>query len=281
MPSREHEVESIFSVGNGHLGSRGSLAEGSDLSAPATFVAGVFASPPGSSMLELAAGPDWAHVEAAIQGAPLSMSHGDTLEHRRVLDMRQGVLWREWRHRDEAGRITRIRGLRFASLDDRHLLGQSIAVTAENYGGVIGVKASAPPFAEQTHGPIRVAFAAQSMLETPDSFAHVPMTFEAQLALGQTIRLDRAFDVEITLTQRRRRPPPIGARPRAAGHGARAPRNGGVRPATARPGRRPGGDRTCASRAIQTRSGRCASRSTTWSAQPTPTTNACRSARAP
>ncbi len=36
------------------------------------------------------------------------------------------------------------------------------------------------------------------MLETPDSFAHVPMTFEAQLALGQTIRLDRAFDVEIT-----------------------------------------------------------------------------------
>jgi trehalose/maltose hydrolase-like predicted phosphorylase len=45
---REHEVESLFAVGNGYLGSRGSLAEGSVLSAPATFVAGIFDLDPSS-----------------------------------------------------------------------------------------------------------------------------------------------------------------------------------------------------------------------------------------
>jgi hypothetical protein len=40
--AREHELESLFAIGNGYAGSRGSLAEGSALSAPATFVAGVF-----------------------------------------------------------------------------------------------------------------------------------------------------------------------------------------------------------------------------------------------
>ena len=43
--AREHEVESLFAIGNGYVGSRASLAEGTPLSAPATFVAGVFAGP--------------------------------------------------------------------------------------------------------------------------------------------------------------------------------------------------------------------------------------------
>ena len=46
--TREHELELLFAIGNGYAGSRSSLAEGSALSAPATFVAGVFDSEAGS-----------------------------------------------------------------------------------------------------------------------------------------------------------------------------------------------------------------------------------------
>ena len=46
--AREREVESLFSIGNGHVGSRGSLAEGYALSTPATFAAGVFDSEAGA-----------------------------------------------------------------------------------------------------------------------------------------------------------------------------------------------------------------------------------------
>ena len=39
-PVREREVESIFTVGNGYLGTRGSLAEQDESSSPTTLVAG-------------------------------------------------------------------------------------------------------------------------------------------------------------------------------------------------------------------------------------------------
>src|SRR5512146_563716 len=123
--AREHEVESLFAIANGYVGNRGSLAEGSPLSAPATFVSGVFEldsrpyAVPGLFVL-----PDWTGVRAWIHGQPLSMEQGEILEHRRILDMRRGLLWREWRHRNLDGRITRVVAFRLASLADRHLLVQ-------------------------------------------------------------------------------------------------------------------------------------------------------------
>ena len=59
--------------------------------------------------------PDWPHLEIAVGGNRLSMKSGEMLEHRRMLDLRQGVLWREWRQRDMSGRITRVHFLRLAS----------------------------------------------------------------------------------------------------------------------------------------------------------------------
>src|SRR5437763_16830949 len=51
--------------------------------------------------------------------------------------MRQGVLLREWRVRDGAGRITSLRSLRFVSLDDPHTLAQLVMLMPENYSGRI------------------------------------------------------------------------------------------------------------------------------------------------
>ena len=133
-PAREHELESLFAIGNGYVGSRGSLAEGSALSAPATFVAGVFDSEAGT-VPSLTPTADWTRLSGTIDGQPLRLDRGQNLEHRRILDMRHGILWREWRHQDEAGRITRLRALRLASLADRHLLVQCVTITPENYSG--------------------------------------------------------------------------------------------------------------------------------------------------
>jgi trehalose/maltose hydrolase-like predicted phosphorylase len=127
--AREHELESLFAVGNGYAGSRGSLAEGSALSSPATFLAGVFDSKAGS-VPGLAPTADWTRLSATIDGQPLRLDHGHNLEHRRVLDMRQGILWREWRHQTAGGHITRLQTLRLASMADRHLA----ASVCDTYG---------------------------------------------------------------------------------------------------------------------------------------------------
>jgi trehalose/maltose hydrolase-like predicted phosphorylase len=191
--AREHEVESLFAIGNGYVGHRGSLTEGSQLSAPATFVAGVFEqSDRPDSVPQLMTLADWAGVRVWIDDHPLSMERGLVLEHRRILDWRRGVLWREWRHQDPDGRITSIVASRLASLADRHLLLQSVMFTAENYNAVLrfessieippGVMSSMPPDWKTRRSPERpnvlplalrppgrdvsVAFAAASQLLT-------------------------------------------------------------------------------------------------------------------
>jgi trehalose/maltose hydrolase-like predicted phosphorylase len=144
-PAREPEVESLFTTANGYVGTRGSLAEGGLGSSPTTFVAGVFTTPdtPGA-VSELVRAPDWTDLRIAAKGRELTPEGPGTLEHRRVLDLRQGVLWREWRSRDPAGRVTRLRPLRLASLADRHVLLESVALTAENYSGAVCLESRSP-----------------------------------------------------------------------------------------------------------------------------------------
>jgi trehalose/maltose hydrolase-like predicted phosphorylase len=132
--AREHEIESIFTIGNGNTGTRGSLEEGSQLSAPATFVAGVFtrSAVPGS-VPELLTFPNWIGMKLFVNGSALTVEQCELLEHRRVLDLQQATLCRHLRVRDAHGRITRLSSLRAASLADRNLLLQRVVVTAENY----------------------------------------------------------------------------------------------------------------------------------------------------
>ena len=107
---REHEVESIFTVANGYSGTRGSLEEGSRLSQPVTFAAEFYANDPTSELgPALVVLPDWPHLEVFVNGGRLSVESGRAIEHKRMLDLRQGVLWREWRQEDLSGRITRVR----------------------------------------------------------------------------------------------------------------------------------------------------------------------------
>lgn len=130
---REHELQALFTVSNGLVGTLGSLAEGSSMSVPATLVAGLYQRMDG--LPELAVLPDWTVLRLYVTDSLMTLEKADNLEHRRILDMCQGLLWREWLHRDLKGRMTRMRYLRFASFGDRHLLVQSVLITPENYSG--------------------------------------------------------------------------------------------------------------------------------------------------
>jgi kojibiose phosphorylase len=143
-PTREHEIESLFAVANGYTGTRASLAEGSAFSKPATFVAGVFTIDLQVPIPEFAVMPDWTHLRVIVGGLDLRLEQREILEHQRELDLRQGIYWREWRHRDPAGRITSLRFLRLASLADRQILLQSVWLTPENYAGRVRLESTIP-----------------------------------------------------------------------------------------------------------------------------------------
>jgi trehalose/maltose hydrolase-like predicted phosphorylase len=152
---REPAVEGAFALVNGYLGTRAAVEEGSHAFSPATFVAGVFdtatqevaqaAATPDRQVVaaptaELVVAPDWSKLRILVDGVPLTMDTAAVLAHRRTLDLRRGVLVREWRLR-AAGRTTRLRSLRFASLDDRHVLGQAVEIVAEDWSGEVTVEA--------------------------------------------------------------------------------------------------------------------------------------------
>ena len=120
---RERELESWFTVANGRTGTRGSLEEGSPESNPATYVAGVYGRlPDGKVGPELLIGPRWTLLQPRLLDTGVHLEIGEILEHRRVLDFRQAILFRFWRQRLPSGQEVTFRSARFASLADRELL---------------------------------------------------------------------------------------------------------------------------------------------------------------
>jgi trehalose/maltose hydrolase-like predicted phosphorylase len=155
VPEREAGIEGALALVNGYLGTRAAVEEGSGASSPATFLNGVFdaasqaaaqaAATPERQVIaaptpELVVAPDWSRLRLVVDGSPLTVETAAVLGHRRTLDLRRGVLLREWRLR-AAGGTTRLRSLRFASLADRHVLGQVLEVVAEDWSGPVTVEA--------------------------------------------------------------------------------------------------------------------------------------------
>ena len=177
--AREHEIESIFAISNGYLGTRGSLAEANPFSTPATLIAGVYDVEEHSPDIpELVIMPDGMRLCAFVDGQPFEPGRGEILEHRRILDMRHGLFWREWRHRDPEGRIFRLRALRLASMADRHALVHSVAFTPENFAGRITLETriEPPPRHETLPGvrAVRVQPKARGPAETPHGHQAAP-----------------------------------------------------------------------------------------------------------
>lgn len=77
-----------------------------------------------------------------LDGEPLDLPGPHWREHRRVLDLRRGVLHARDVYEAETDRRTVVRTRRCASLDDLHLLLQEAAVCLENHSGAVEVDAS-------------------------------------------------------------------------------------------------------------------------------------------
>src|SRR5215212_8173533 len=119
-PLAERSVESWLTVANGRSGSRGSLEEGSEESDPAIYVAGIFGS--SGAGRTLVNGPEWTRLHPRLGNEPLDLDRGTMLEHRRLLDLRNGMVFRYWRQELPSGVTATFMSVRFASLADRAIL---------------------------------------------------------------------------------------------------------------------------------------------------------------
>lgn len=130
-PSLAARNETIFALGNGHLGMRGNLEEGRCVGVTGTYINGFFEETPivyGETaygyarnrqvMLNVA---DAKVIRLFVDDEPLDLSSGWLLSYERRLDLREGVLVRTLSWRSPAGRRIDLTVRRLVSLTRRHV----------------------------------------------------------------------------------------------------------------------------------------------------------------
>lgn len=139
-PTKAHHQETVFTLGNGYLGTRGTFEEGYPGAKAATFINGVY-DDIAIAYTELANCPDWLSMVIAIAGEYFSLARGQILSYQRQLDLRRGILSRDIRWRSPGGHTVDLHFERFTSMADLRVVGIRCQVTPIDFGGEIEIQA--------------------------------------------------------------------------------------------------------------------------------------------
>ena len=139
-PQALHHKETVFTIGNGYLGTRGAFEEGYPGAWPMTLIHGLFDDIP-VAYTELVNAPNWIDFSIAIDGEYFRLDRGEILDYCRALDLRTGILTRTARWKSPAGHVIDVAFERFASLDDEHLLAVRCTLTSVNFTGPVEFRA--------------------------------------------------------------------------------------------------------------------------------------------
>ncbi len=123
------QTESVFALGNGHIGLRGNLDEGEPFGIPGTYLAGfcevcpldtaepAYGQPRTSeTVLNVTNGKV---MRLLVDDEPLDVRYGELRGHERLLDLRDGVLRRTVEWVSPTGRAVRVRTTRLVSFTQR------------------------------------------------------------------------------------------------------------------------------------------------------------------
>jgi alpha,alpha-trehalose phosphorylase len=134
------QSESVFALGNGHIGWRGNLDEGEPHGLPGSYLNGVYESHPlpyaeagygdpeaGQTLINVTNGKV---IRLLVDDSPFDLRYGTVLGHERVLDFRTGLLERRVEWESPAGAKVKVRSTRLVSLVQRAIAAISYVVEA-------------------------------------------------------------------------------------------------------------------------------------------------------
>ncbi|MEJ2376821.1 MAG: glycosyl hydrolase family 65 protein [Pseudolabrys sp.] len=148
-PKREGLREALCTLGNGYFATRGAAPDSAadDVHYPGTYLAGGYnrltTTIDGHEVEneDLVNLPNWLPLTFRIDDGKWFRSEDmEILSYRQELDLRNGVLRRDLRFRDERGRTTRWSEQRLVSMADPHLAGLAVELTAEDWSGTLTVR---------------------------------------------------------------------------------------------------------------------------------------------
>lgn len=146
--------ETLFSLGNGHIGTRGSLEEGflnkTFTTNEGTYANGFFETTPivyGETAYGYAENaqticqiPNGKEMSFAIDGEWFQLETGTVSKHKRVLNMKEGILKRSFTWESSDGKVIDVAIERFISYDIPEILAVSYQLTPVNFNGELTFK---------------------------------------------------------------------------------------------------------------------------------------------
>ncbi len=140
-PRRQEASESIFSIGNGHMGQRANFEEKySGETLRGSYVAGIYF--PDKTRVgwwkngypeyfaKVLNSPNWIGIDVQVNGKHLDLANCKTEDFRRVLNMKEGVLSRSFVATMPGGERIRVETVRFVSMADPEIGVIKYSVTA-------------------------------------------------------------------------------------------------------------------------------------------------------
>ncbi len=148
-PGQERLRETLCTVGNGYFATRGSAPEAvaDAVHYPGTYAAGLY-----NALTDVIDGrevanesvvnlPDWLATGLRLDDGPWFDAGAAELTHyRQTLDLRLGVMVRDLRFRDAAGRSTRVVQRRFAHMEFQHVGALQTTVLAQDWSGTLTLR---------------------------------------------------------------------------------------------------------------------------------------------
>ena len=140
VPQQLNYKETVFTIGNGYLSTRGSVEEGYPGFNAVTLINGVYDEIP-IFYTELANCPNWLPVAIWVDGERFRLDRGRFTQYKRQLNLRSGLLRRQLRWQSPKGKTLDLVFERFASQADQHVLALRCQITPVDFEGRFRVQA--------------------------------------------------------------------------------------------------------------------------------------------
>ncbi|HEY9714059.1 MAG TPA: HAD-IA family hydrolase, partial [Chroococcales cyanobacterium] len=148
-PELEGRRESLCALGNGKFCTRGASSQSiaDAVHYPGTYIAGAYnlvtlnVGDPPLEAEELVNMPNWLYVNFKFaDGDWFSLDQTEILSYSQNLNLREGILYRSVKFKDQAGRTTQLDERRFVHMQYSHLAGLELNLTAVDWSGQLTVR---------------------------------------------------------------------------------------------------------------------------------------------
>ncbi|GAP14341.1 beta-phosphoglucomutase [Longilinea arvoryzae] len=164
-------LETVYTIGNGYLGTRGTFEEGYPGDQPATLINGFFDDIP-IVFTELANTPNWLDLQITANGERLNLKNAVVTDYFRDLNLHNGELTRTLHWEVAAGGHLALEFQRFTSLADEHIVALRCQVKSIDFSGDIEFHSGLSGYADN-EGFLHLEWIEQGKIDASSAYLQV------------------------------------------------------------------------------------------------------------